>query len=371
MGTHGVTVQQLTDGAKPIGVVSPSVIGMVAPVSDAATGVVAGDVKVIRGAKSISDLGLDATDDADLILHLTGIYAQGQAVVVLVAVDEGADDTERATNCAAGVPTLETAKSETGYKPKILIAPKYSAEAAVSSALLTTAGKLLAVALIDSDNGTEAAAIAEAGVISDPDGRAYFVDPWVTVDGSDVAPSPFVAGLIVAVDTKEGWHRSPSNHVLLGIDGTSRVVGFELGDATCEAQNLNDAKIATIVREQGWRLWGNKTLSADSDYAFLARRRAADVIAESIKLAHLWVVDQGITKRLGETVVDSVNGFLRKEKALGHIINGSAWLDPELNTPTTLAAGEFWIDYDFTDVPTGESINFRQHLTNAYLTEVI
>jgi phage tail sheath protein FI len=372
MGLHGIVVNQLATGERPTGVLSQSVIG-IAGTAPSATGLDIGETKLVRGPSEVTALGLTTGTIKDA---LAAGLAQGRASFVVHRVDEGEDDTETQTNLAGdagaqtGVYALLKAKAEVGVKPKILIAPGHSHVAGVHAALLAVAQRLLGVAIIDGENTDAADAITLAGGISDGNGYGFLVDPYVTVSGVAKPSSGYVAGLMAQVDQTEGFWVSPSNHTILGIDGTGRPISFELGDANCEAAQLNDEKIATIVREQGFRLWGNRTLATEPLYQFLCIRRTANAIAEAIQLNHLWAVDKGITRNLGATVVEGVNDFLRRMKAAGAIIDGSAWIDPELNTAGSLADGELYVDYDFTGVPPAESLNFNQRITTRYLSQL-
>ena len=53
-----------------------------------------------------------------------------------------------------------------------------------------------------------------------------------------------------------GFWNSPSNKTINGIIGTSRQVDFQLGDKNSRANLLNEQEVATIIREDGFRLWG-------------------------------------------------------------------------------------------------------------------
>jgi len=205
----------------------------------------------------------------------------------------------------------------------------------------------------------------------------YVVDPAVTVwdtAANAVAVQPAsarVAGLLAKSDAERGFWWSPSNQPINGITGTARPVDFVLGDPNARANYLNENEVATIIRQEGYRLWGNRTCSADPKWAFLSVRRTADMINESLQQAHLWAVDRNITKTYIEDVLEGVNSYLRHLKALGAIINGSVWADPDLNTPTAIANGEVYFDFDFTPPYPAEHITFRSHLTNDYLVEVL
>jgi phage tail sheath protein FI len=200
------------------------------------------------------------------------------------------------------------------------------------------------------------------------------VDPKVlkSVDGetSQEWASACVAGLIAKSDNDRGWWWSPSNQEINGIVGTARAIDFAMGDANCRANLLNEKNITTIIRQQGYRLWGNRTLSSDSKWAFLCVVRTADMIDESLKAAHLWAVDRGITKTYVDDVIEGVNAYLRYLTNIGAILGGSCWADPDLNSADQIAQGKIYFDFDFTPVYPAEHIIFRSHLVNDYIKEI-
>ena len=69
--------------------------------------------------------------------------------------------------------------------------------------------------------------------------------------------------------------------------------------------------------------------------------------------------------------MESVRAYIRELKNLQAIIDGDAWVDPEINTETTLAKGQIFIDFDFKEFPVAERITFRSHLNNGYLTQIL
>jgi phage tail sheath protein FI len=238
----------------------------------------------------------------------------------------------------------------------------------VLTELLGIANRLRAVIIADGPNTTDAAAIQIADDFGSD--RIYVIDPWVLRDGESVPASAAVAGLINKVDNERGFWWSPSNNIIAGIEGTSRAIDFTLGDYTSRANLLNEAKIATIVREQGFRLWGNRTLASDPLYAFLSVRRTADMVNESILRGHLWAVDRCITATYLEEVMESVRGYLRSLKARGAILGGDVWVDPELNSPTSIANGQVFFDFEFTPPYPAERVTFRSHLVNSYVIDL-
>ncbi|PKL94629.1 MAG: phage tail protein, partial [Gammaproteobacteria bacterium HGW-Gammaproteobacteria-8] len=61
------------------------------------------------------------------------------------------------------------------------------------------------------------------------------------------------------------------------------------------------------------------------------------------------------------------NAKFRGWTAQGYLLGGEAWYDEEVNTPTSLAAGELYIDYDYTPVPPLENLALRQRITDRHL----
>jgi len=238
----------------------------------------------------------------------------------------------------------------------------------VLAEMLGIAQRLRAVIIADGPNTTDAAAIQIADDFGSD--RIYVIDPWVLRDGEAVPSSSAAAGLINKVDNERGFWWSPSNNEINGIEGTARAIDFALGDYSSWANLLNEAKIATIIREQGFRLWGNRTLAMDPKYAFLSVRRTADMINESILRGHLWAVDRCITATYLEEVQESVRSYLRNLKARGAILGGDVWVDPELNSPENIANGQVFFDFDFTPPYPAERVTFRSHLVNSYVVDL-
>ncbi len=239
--------------------------------------------------------------------------------------------------------------------------------------LIGIAERLRAVIIADGPNTNDADAIAYGGDFGSK--RVYVVDPKVIkVDkaGDNVTEwaSAAVAGLIAKSDNDRGFWWSPSNQTINGIIGTARPIDFTIGDVNSRANLLNEKNITTIIRQDGFRLWGNRTLSSDPKWAFLCVVRTADMVNESLQRSHLWAVDRGITKQYLSDVVEGVSAYLRHLKSVGAILGGRCWADPELNTPDQIAQGKVYFDFDFTPVYPSEHITFRSHLVDSYVTEV-
>lgn len=244
---------------------------------------------------------------------------------------------------------------------------------AVVAEMLGIADRLRAVIIADGPNTNDSDAIAYRGDFGSK--RVFVVDPSVLVldeSGNTVVDpsSARVAGLIARIDNQLGFWWSPSNQELYGIQGTARQIDFVLGDASSRANLLNENEVATIIRQDGFRLWGNRTCSSDPKWAFLCVVRTADIVNDSLARNHLWAVDRGITKNYVTDVIEGVNNYLRYLTSIGAILGGSCWADPDLNTPDQIAQGKIFFDFDFTPVYPAEHITFRSHLVNDYVQEI-
>jgi phage tail sheath protein len=391
---HGVEVLEIDTGPRPISTVRSSVIGIVgtAPLADDAAFplnvpvLIAGSLR--EAAKLVAKTDTDNQGEGTLPAALDSIFDQAGAVVVVVRVAKGDSDAATIANVVGGV-NAQTGKYEglkaflgaesaLGVAPRILIAPGFTHQRdgsanAVVSELVGVAERLRAVVIADGPNTTDEAAKTYAQDFGSP--RVYVIDPWVLKLGKLGKPeahpaSPCVAGLIAKSDSERGFWWSPSNLPINGIVGTARPVDFALGDANARANLLNEAKVATIIRQDGYRLWGNRSLSSDQKWMFLSVRRTADMINDSLLRAHLWAVDRNITKTYLADVTEGVNAYLRHLTNIGAIIGGRCWSDPDLNSPSQIQQGKVFFDFDFTPPYPAEHITFRSQMVNDYLKEL-
>lgn len=386
---HGVEVVQIDTGARPIRTVRSSVIGLIgtAPDADAVAFPLNTPVLIAGNRTEAALLGNTGT----LPAAIDGIFDQAGAVVVVVRVEQGADENATIGNIIGGVDTATGqyhgvqaflgSESIVHVSPRILIAtgfthqrPEGEANPVVAE-LLGIAERLRAVIIADGPDTNDAAAITYRGDWGSP--RIYVVDPHVKIfntatDTVIVEPaSARVAGLIAKTDNDLGFWWSPSNKIINGIVGTSRPIDFTLGDTNARANLLNENEVATIIRQDGYRLWGNRTTSSDPKWAFLSVRRTADIINDSLLRAHLWAVDRNITKTYIEDVLEGVTAYLANLKAQGAILGGRAFADPELNTPANISDGKVFFDFEFTPPYPAEHITFRSHLVNDFIEEIL
>lgn len=281
---------------------------------------------------------------------------------------------------SSGVWALLGAANRLGLTPAFSLRPASASSPAadpanpVTQALISVAISLRAVSWIaDGPNTNEADAKADRAKYGSS--RLYIVDPavrvWDVTNAYVTRPaSAFVAGALSAIDAEKGFWWSPSNRVLQGVAATARPIGWAIGDADTEANRLNEAEIATIIRKDGFRLWGNRSAgeASDTQWAFLSVRRTADMIYESIESALLWAMDRPFSAQLLLAIAQSYLDELTNRRA---ILGGKVWLDPELNTEATLKAGKLYLNFDIEPPAPLEHLTLQAHRNGDYYEELV
>jgi phage tail sheath protein FI len=372
---HGVRVVEASDGIRPIRTVSTAVIGIVATASDADADAFPLDTPVLVTSinAAIGKAGILGT----LKPTLTAIADEGNAMCVIVRVldtgeDQAAKDaavigTVMPDGSYTGMKALLTAKAKLGIKPRILACPGLDT-LTVATALAGIAQQLRGFAYIHA-NG--AATKEDANTYRENFGQREIMVLWPEFkSGADiVTPTAKAIGLRAKLDEQIGWHKTLSNMPINGVTGISKDVFWDLQDPATDAGYLNSNEVTTLIREGGFRFWGSRTCSADPLFAFENYTRTAQVLADTMAEAHLWAVDRPLTPSLARDIIEGINAKFREMKALGYIVDGQAWYNPDANSPVTLKDGKLYIDYDYTPVPPLENLLFTQKITDRYLAD--
>lgn len=382
---HGVRVIEINDGTRPIRTVATAVIGMVCTGSDADVTAFPLDKPVLltNVRAAIGKAGTLGT----LAKSLQAIVDQCDPLVVVVRVADGegadaeaiaADQASKVIGSVAGssytgMQALLAAQVQLGVKPRILGAPDLD-EQAVTTALVAVAQKLRAMVYA---TAWDSADVTAATTYRDDFGARELMLIWpdfvawnTTTSASETASAVARAlGLRAKIDEEVGWHKTLSNIAVNGVTGLSKDVFWDLQDPATDAGVLNAGDVTTLVKANGYRFWGSRTCSDEPLFAFESATRTAQVLADTIADGLLWAVDKPMHPSLVRDIVEGINAKFRELKALGYIIDGSAWYDETVNTPATLADGKLYIDYDYTPVPPLENLQLRQRITDRYLAE--
>ena len=179
---HGVEVIEIDDGPRSVRTVRSSVIGIVGTAPNANPAAFPLDTPtVIAGSRRTAAL-LDTlgTREGTLPNAVESILDQIGAVVVVVRVEEGADEAETLANILGGVApdgsyrglhALMGAQSAVGLTPRILLAPGFTSDRplGVSEIMLANAGTGYTSALVEITGGGGEGAIRKAGFDLDED----------------------------------------------------------------------------------------------------------------------------------------------------------------------------------------------------------
>ena len=340
-------------------------------------------VLITGDIRQAARMGTTGTGPAGLV----DIFAQAGALVVVVRVEEGETDAETLANMIGGVDPVTgaytgayaflSAQSTIGLRPLILCAPEFTDKEPFLSSFVPIALRLRAHILADAPN-TLGASEAEAYAYTLNFGarQIFLLYPGVKkmdATGNEIVrpASPTIAGLIARVDATLGWHWSPSNQEIYGITGTTVPIDYTEADANCKANVLNSQNIATIIRRDGFRLWGNHTLSADPRYTFFCISRVNDIIALSIQdTVNKWAVDRPICKTFFSDLADEVKAYLATLQNQGVIAGGTCYPDPYLNSAGNIVLGKVYFDYDWSGSYPAEDIEIQNSIVQTYLTDL-
>ncbi|HHH9271000.1 TPA: phage tail sheath subtilisin-like domain-containing protein, partial [Pseudomonas aeruginosa] len=216
---HGVRVQEINDGTRPIRTIATAIIGLVATAEDADATAFPLDTPVLitNVQAAIGKAGTSGT----LPASLQAIADQANAATVVVRVKPGED--EAATNSAViggvsaegkytGMKALLAAKARLGVVPRILGVPGLDTQP-VATALIAIAQQLRGFAYV-SANGCKTKEEATAYRENFAAREAMVIWPdfltWSTVVNQTV-PAPAVAqalGLRARIDQEVGWHKT-------------------------------------------------------------------------------------------------------------------------------------------------------------------
>jgi phage tail sheath protein FI len=160
--------------------------------------------------------------------------------------------------------------------------------------------------------------------------------PWVltanplATSGSAIAaeiavpPTGFMAGIWARSDEQNGVSKAPANEVILGATRLERDISF------AEQGILNPLGINCLryFPNRGYRVWGARTATSDSEFMYLNVRRylvyLEHSIDHSIDNSTQWVVFENNGPALWTRVQESIDAFLYSEYAAGNLLGDSA-----------------------------------------------
>ena len=367
---HGVTANEFTHGARAISDIATNVIGIVATGDDADPKVFPANQPVFfNSVNSIIDkAGTDSK--GTLSRSLDGILDQTDAQVVVVRVPYSAKAPEQKANAVAGCKLLAKAKAYTGFKPKIIGAPELD-DATVTAELVVAAAKLEGF-VYASAGGAEDITALEQYRNGFGQKNLMLIDNEFMGDGQGgkqvtAATIARILGARAMLDQKIGVHKSISNTEIQGVSALKYPREFGLLDINSEANTINNLDVTTLIREKGFRVWGNRTCSADPIWAFEPTVRVSSVIKETIAESFLWAMDEKMHPSLMIDIINSINAKLAEQVYKGWLLGAQVFIDPKKIEKERVSNGIFAFDYEFTVAPPLENIELNQHVSDRFI----
>jgi len=199
--------------------------------------------------------------------------------------------------------------------------------------------------------------------------RVYIISPGVKVSSDESIVNAPASSFVAGVFAMNPFWISPSNQELRGILGTTVPISFGMDDPESSGQQYNAMDVATIVRQDGFRVWGVRGSGDPADLTSnqIQKVRIRDAIAEAIIANHRWAVAAGITADYFGAVARGVKAYLDDLKTLGAIVGGDCVPDPDRNTNDNIFDGKVFWTYDLTPTPVADTLTFEEAITNKYL----
>jgi phage tail sheath protein FI len=170
-----------------------------------------------------------------------------------------------------------------------------------------------------------------------------------------------MAGIWARTDDTRGVHKAPANEVVRGVVS----VGTAITKGEQEQLNPIGVNCIRAFPAQGIRVWGARTLSADTQWRYLNVRRLFNFIEESILVGTNWVVFEPNDQYLWESVRRTVSAFLRMVWRSGALMGATAdeafyvKCDEENNPPESRDAGNLVVEIGLAPVKPAEFVIFR------------
>ncbi|MFD5031034.1 phage tail sheath family protein [Streptomyces sp. NPDC058220] len=191
--------------------------------------------------------------------------------------------------------------------------------------------------------------------------------PWIKVfdpaagRNAFVPPSGHVAGVWARNDASRGVHKAPANEVVRG------AVSLQTQLTKNEHDLLNPIGLNCIraFPGRGIRVWGARTLAADSDWRYLNVRRLFNYLEESILAGTQWVVFEPNDDALWARIRRTVSAFLVNEWRRGALFGLTpdeafyVKCDRETNPPESIDAGQVICEIGVAPVKPAEFVVFR------------
>jgi phage tail sheath protein FI len=167
------------------------------------------------------------------------------------------------------------------------------------------------IAIIDAGNRMTVADVRAMRAQFDSSYAAFYY-PWVRIldpitnGPNDMPPSGFVAGIYARNDTLRAVYKAPANEVV------SLAISFErlINKGQQEVLNPEGINAFRFFEGRGYRLWGARTMSSDSEWKYVNLRRYFAFLEHSIDKGTQGVVFEPNGETLWANVRHTIDDFL-------------------------------------------------------------
>ncbi len=369
---HGVTANEYTKGLRPIADVTSNIIGIVAIADDADENVFPLDKPVFT--TSVAAVIDKAGKTGTLYKVLDGILDQADARVIVVRVSSNGEAEAQKANVIAGVKTLRKAAAVTGFRPNIIGAPELDVQDVTTEmvAVAEALGAFVYASCAAADDLEEVKTYRKnfgSRFLMLIDGDFTSFNDADTTTGK-AATIGRILGARARLDDSIGPHKSISNTEILGVSGLSNPRSFGLLDKNSEANTINNADVTVLIRENGYRVWGNRTCSEDPIWAFEPTVRMSNLIKETIATSFLWAMDKPMHPSLMIDILMSINAKLSEYVAKGWLLGAEVRIDRQKVSTARVSSGIFAFDYEFTVPPPLENIELNQYVSDKFIVNL-
>lgn len=374
---HGLTITESATGVRTIARSSMAVIGLIGTAT-AAAGQPTTDLNAAFPLNtpvlvtSVDAAAGKAGTGGTLKAALEAIGDEASPLVIVVRVAEGEDQAETDANVIGatdgnvytGLQALLAAETVVGKRPRIIGAPGLDTQAVVAEMVI--AARKLRAMVYASAIGDD---VAEVTTYRDEFAARELMLIWP--DSSPDFAGDIIArtlGLRARIDEEQGWHKTVSNVPFYGVTGTTKNVHFDLLDNDTDAGVLNDAQVTTIIRQSGYRLWGNRTTAGEDqpEFSFESAVRTSHALQDIIATAVQPFLDQPMTVARVKDLMETVNAEFRQLAVEGKIMGAEIFFDADANPPQQLAAGRPNFRIQYTSVAPMENPQVSLVITDFY-----
>lgn len=331
------------------------------------------DVDLISGTISRITTGTISVND---VLAVDYVYGDP----TLVTADDIIGAVDATTGKKSGLQLIDTCFPTSGLLPMSVAMPGFSQHNDVVVAALAQATninshfKALVIADIDDTvaiKPTDVSGYKNDNNLVDPD----LLTCWgrLSLSSKKYYQSVQLACLMqsVAADNDGVPYESPSNKNYqmdaLIVNGEELYLGID------EANYLNSQGVITALNfSGGWKCWGNQTSAYPSNTDIkdctIVGRNMFHWFSTEVILTYWQKVDKPMTKRLIETILDSLNYRLSALSARQYILGGRVEFNSDENNVTDMMAGSLLFHLYFTFPGAAQDMHFVMEYDASYLS---